>query len=183
MERKHAASTRLGKKDISNTSALPIAYVVPEVHLTVGPTGGEQFLPVGYDPRREVAMSVDPLPPGPRPVPGGEVDRDVGGSRSGSCRAASRDRAPGPLVVANTWMPGWSAVVDGVAAPVLRGNHCQQVVPLRSAGDHRIDLRYEAPGLARGMAVSGLALLGWGFVGLLAWWRGGWFRDDQGMRE
>ena len=59
---------------------------------------------------------------------------------------------------------GWSASVDGRAAPVLRVNHAQIGVPL-PAGRHRVALRYQARGawagawLAAG-AAAGLVLGG-----------------------
>jgi hypothetical protein len=70
--------------------------------------------------------------------------------------------APGLLVVADTWMPGWTAVVDGRPTAILRGNHAQRVIPLTDPGRHRIVLRYEAPGLARGLSITALALVAWG---------------------
>ncbi|MBV8313701.1 MAG: hypothetical protein JOZ53_01960, partial [Planctomycetaceae bacterium] len=69
--------------------------------------------------------------------------------------------APGLLVVADTWMPGWTAHVDGRPAPIFRGNHAQRVVPLPDPGRHEIVLRYHAPGLARGMALTGLSAVVW----------------------
>ena len=71
-------------------------------------------------------------------------------------------KAPGLLVVADTWMPGWTATVDRRAAAILRGNHAQRVIPLPEPGRHEVVLRYEAPGLWRGLAITEMALLGWG---------------------
>ena len=163
-----------------NTSALPMAYVVPAVHLIESPPRGRRWVPEGFDPRAAVAMPTDPLPPGPRA-------RFRPARWSGAWEDRDPDRvelhvtteAPGLLVVANTWMPGWSAVVDGVPAQVLRGNHCQQVVPLVGAGDHRVLLRYEPPGLARGACISAAALLGWGVFGVLAWLRSRRLRPNR----
>ena len=62
--------------------------------------------------------------------------------------------APGLLVIADTWMPGWTARVDGRPAPIYRGNHAQRVVTLPRPGPHEIELRYEPPGFASGLAVT-----------------------------
>jgi hypothetical protein len=68
-----------------------------------------------------------------------------------------RTQHPGLLVVADTWMPGWRATVDGKPVTVLRGNRCQRVVPLPAAGEHVVTMWYVAPGLAQ---AGGLALAG-----------------------
>ncbi len=52
-----------------------------------------------------------------------EVDRPR------SPRPRGHDRRPGLLVVADSWMPGWTARVDGVPVPILRGNHAQRSDP------------------------------------------------------
>jgi hypothetical protein len=54
--------------------------------------------------------------------------------------------APGLLVVADTWMPGWTADVDGRPAAILRGNHAQRVIALPDPGAHRIVLATRHPG-------------------------------------
>ena len=71
---------------------------------------------------------------------------------------------PGMLVVSQAWFPGWTATVDGRAAPVVRVDGLVQGVPV-GPGRHRVRLRYRAPGLGVGTAVSLVTL-----VGLLGWW-------------
>ena len=85
--------------------------------------------------------------------------------RAGRGRACVETQAPGLLVVANTWMPGWTATVDGAPARVYRGNHCQQVVAIRSGGSARgRDMALHPPGLGaaspshRGRSLSGRGL-------------------------
>ena len=53
---------------------------------------------------------------------------------------------------------GWRARVDGVPAPVLRANGKHRAVAV-NAGRHEVVLRYEAPGLLPGVAVSLLGLV------------------------
>jgi hypothetical protein len=109
-------------------------------------------------------MDRDPLPEGDRQpfTPAEWVLRDPD-----EVVILAETRAPGLLVVANTWMPGWSATVDGAPATVHRGNHCQQVVALPAPGRHEVVLRYVPPGLAAGRAVSGTSLALWSGFGLV----------------
>ena len=112
------------------------------------------------DPRQAVLMPADPLGP-------------VRGERQPFTPAAwlstDPDRvvlrvatdAPGLLVVADTWMPGWSAEVDGRPATVWRGNRSQRVVALPEPGRHEVVLRYRTPGLSLGMALTAVSALIW----------------------
>src|SRR5262249_20877032 len=117
----------------------------------------------GLDPRQVVVLPRDPLPPGGRQAftPATWTSRTPD-----TVLIEVSTRAPGLLVVGNTWMPGWEARVNGSREAVLRGNHAQQVVPLRSAGDHRVVLRYRPPGLVPGVAVSGASAVAWVLLGL-----------------
>jgi hypothetical protein len=72
--------------------------------------------------------------------------------RSASCRQARtlrRERAeivadtPGPavLVLADTYYPGWQAIVDGRGAPVLAANGLVRAAPLPEGG-HVVEMRF-----------------------------------------
>ena len=69
--------------------------------------------------------------------------------------------APGLLVIADTWMPGWSARVDGRPAPIFPGNLAQRVIPIELAGVHRVDLVYHPPGFALGCTISVVTAFAW----------------------
>jgi uncharacterized membrane protein YfhO len=69
--------------------------------------------------------------------------------------------APGLLVVADTWMPGWSAEVDGQVQKIIRGNRAQRVIALTKPGHHEVILTYQAPGLKIGLALSAVSALIW----------------------
>ena len=69
-----------------------------------------------------------------------------------------RSSAPGYLVVPDMWDPGWTASVNGAAVPVQRGDFNEQVVRL-PAGTSVVRMRYSPVGLAKGVALSVVALL------------------------
>ena len=69
------------------------------------------------------------------------------------------------LVVADTFLPGWQAAIDGRAAPLIRCNHCQRLVVLPTTAC-RVTMTYSAPGLALGFV---LALAATVFAGA-GWW-------------
>jgi uncharacterized membrane protein YfhO len=71
----------------------------------------------------------------------------------------ARSDAPGLLVVAEPWYPGWQARVDGDVAPCLPVNAWMRGVPL-AAGSHEVVLSFRSRWLAPGLALSALTLLG-----------------------
>ena len=66
---------------------------------------------------------------------------------------------PGYLVLADTWYPGWQAMVDGEAVPLLRANHAFRAVSLE-AGEHTVEMRYRSASVRWGGAVSIVTLIG-----------------------
>ena len=154
-----------------NPSALPRAYVVPRA--TVVPDGASVALAYFREtnPRESVVMNDDPLgqlAPGARqPFKAAQwvsidPDRPV---------LEVTTEAPGLLVVADSWMPGWTARVDGLLVPILRGNHAQRVIPILQPGRHTIAMNYWPPGFSLGCAITGVSALTWGllFVGFLTY--------------
>jgi hypothetical protein len=146
----------------ANPSALPRAYVVPRVEVAAeGPQTLARFATV--DAREAVLLPSDPLNArGPRQA-----------FTPASYRTTDPDRVevevttqhPGLLVVSDTWLPGWIAWVDGRKAAILRGNHAQRVVPLPQPGKHFVVMRFQAPGLSAGLALTGVS----GCFLVLAW--------------
>jgi len=63
---------------------------------------------------------------------------------------------PGWAVFAEVFAAGWSATVDGVAAPVIPADAAFRAVQV-PRGLHRIEMRYRPPGLDCGLALSALA--------------------------
>jgi hypothetical protein len=69
--------------------------------------------------------------------------------------------APGLVVLADSFYPGWRATVDGAPAPIVPTNHLFRGVPA-AAGVHRIRFEYRPTSVAIGAAASllGLVVLG-----------------------
>jgi len=64
------------------------------------------------------------------------------------------------LCLSVPYSAGWSAIVDGEKADILRGNYMFMAVPL-SAGHHNIEFHYRTPGIRLGMGITALS---WGIV-------------------
>ena len=144
-----------------NPTALPRAYVVPRAEVIEDDPALILSRFRSSDPRSAVLMSHDPLaglPADPRqaftPVTWMSHDPD-------RPMLEVFTEAPGLLVMADTWLPGWSALVDGRPTPIYRGNYAQRVIPLEQPGHHTIILRYSPPGLVLGGFISAVSGLIW----------------------
>ncbi len=105
-------------------------------------------------------------PAGPVPVVAGEVPLPPAVERRADTVTVQR-WAPdeslltvrashdGLLLVRQSWVPGWSATVGGVPAPVLPAAGVFFVVPV-PAGTHEVHLRYRTPGLVLGTGIAAL---------------------------
>ena len=61
--------------------------------------------------------------------------------------------APGLVVLADSFYPGWDATVDGVPAPILATNYLFRGVPV-PAGHHRVLFTYRPRSVATGAMLS-----------------------------
>jgi uncharacterized membrane protein YfhO len=73
--------------------------------------------------------------------------------------------APGYLVLADTWYPGWQVTVDGERVEFLRANYAFRAVSL-DAGDHIVEMLYQPLSVRLGMVVS----LGMLAIGVAVGW-------------
>jgi len=71
----------------------------------------------------------------------------------------------GILVVNSAFAPGWVATMDGRPWPLWRADFLVRAVPW-PAGRHVLEMRYQAPGLRVGIAVSLAALTAIAALGL-----------------
>jgi hypothetical protein len=78
--------------------------------------------------------------------------------------------AEGYLVLTDAWDPGWTVVVDGAAAPIVRADVIFRAVYLE-AGAHRVEFLYRPRAFYVGLVLSGigLALLGIAILGTVLW--------------
>jgi hypothetical protein len=87
-------------------------------------------------------------------------------------RATVAAAGPGELETIRAYLPGYRATVDGREVPVARSSEsiAQVAVP---AGTHVVELRYTGTGkLHLAAAISGLAWIALGWLGLQSWTRG-----------
>lgn len=65
---------------------------------------------------------------------------------------------PGVLLLADVWMPGWQARVDGIDTPVVRADIAFRAIPLQ-AGAHTIEFTYAPASVRIGGRLSLIALV------------------------
>ncbi len=156
-----------------NMQVMPRAYVAYQAR--VARTPAEEAAQVArrdFDPHREIVLGPLPVPSSARPAPPPPVENR--GRVHGLATVLVHERhrviieaeaaAPGLLVLADTFFPGWSATVDEKPRPIWPVNLAQRGVAL-SPGHHRITFIYRDRALIFGGCLSLCGLLG--LLGLL----------------
>jgi hypothetical protein len=122
----------------------------------------DAVLRLGFDPEQVVVLeNVDaslvsaPVAGAPKdvnePV---EILREI----NGHVELRTTRSEPGWLVLAQPWFPGWKARVNGVEAPIARGNYAFCAVRLER-GASRIDLDYDPGSFRLGALISAASAL------------------------
>jgi hypothetical protein len=138
--------------------ALGRVWVVPSAR-QVGP---DEMLAAladpAFDPTTEVLLehsdpnTWSPMSSLPHSASGVEYQIALQDTPNGVTIHAGLD-APGYLVVADTWYPGWRATVDGEEVELLRANYVFRAV-LLGAGDHVVRMLYQPLWLRAGAVLS-----------------------------
>ena len=147
-----------------NVRSLPRAFLVPSEGIDVIPDDGaalERIEQPGFDPAIRAVVDVRPAwPEGEASVPGKmRVTRIQ--SEFGETSVDAELESNALLVVSETHYPGWTALVDGRPAPLLRADYIFRGVPL-GPGKHTVRFRYAPASFRIGAAltaISGAALL------------------------
>ena len=126
-----------------------------------------QIIPTLLNPRMDYSRLVlftpeQPVFPAPVPqLPSPSPSRaSVSDWSPGAMRIVLEPPPPLPsyLLVSENWHPSWRAMVDGVAAPVLRGDFTLLTVPV-PAGTHVVQLAFRSPADRAGGWLSIVSLL------------------------
>lgn len=134
-----------------NLGALPRVWLAPEVITTAAPDGALALMrQPGFDPRRTAVVNAAT----PVSLPGAPDPGTVELTEYTPDRVVVRttQRAAALLVLADNLYKGWTASVDGRAAPILRTNHTFRgvVVP---AGEHEVVFRFRPADLYTGLYI------------------------------
>jgi hypothetical protein len=156
-----------------NTAALPRARIVHAAvpvrdsgqafaRLTEAAAGGSHAAAAGLADKIILEPSADGHPPPEATAVAAPASEDVqlvDGGDPDRVELVASLASPGWVVLADTFYPGWSVTIDGVATPIHPADLLFRAVFV-PAGTHRIVFRYDAPALHLGLvlAVVGLGL-------------------------
>jgi hypothetical protein len=157
-------------------------------HTTSAQDTARRLLDAAFDPDREILLY--DAPASVRPVV--DDSADAAASAAPGTAAIVRENTreividatatqDGFLLLADTFYPGWTAHVDGVATPIYRANHSVRAIQL-PRGRHEIRFTYDAPGFARGLRITAMAmalLLIWTSAAGFVRWRSGRARERE----
>jgi hypothetical protein len=171
-----------GRLDVhARPAPLPRAFVVPSAEtLENDDAVAARMIAADYDPRASVLFTSEVAEKRPELArtrgTGETVPRAVRFVRDDPDHIELEldDGPAGLLVLRDAALSGWRATIDGEPTEIARGNGFMRVVRA-PAGPHRVEFRYDTPGLRLGLWVTRLAFLA--LIGLtVAWVR---FRADE----
>jgi hypothetical protein len=130
-----------------NESVLPRAYVVGHALQVQGDVLGHLSR---LEPRQQVLLPADTLPPGERQA---FSEARIVSYSSSQVTVEAALTAPGYLVLSDLYYTGWSAEVDGQTARILPANVAFRAVALER-GEHTVRFTYSPPGAMLGAGVT-----------------------------
>jgi hypothetical protein len=154
-------------------TALPRAWVVPELEIVDDDaTMTQRAVKPEFAPRRQAIVTKATAEALPRLSADSQAGQRAVHFLFEDEKRLTMGVDSGPagyLVLADTWMPGWEASIDGASVPVLRGNVYQRILPLPGKACE-VRLRYRTPGLIVGLLLAAFGVL---LGGALLWraWR------------
>ena len=113
-----------------------------------------ELLRSGYDPRRFILLEEEPG----RRAGGGGGEARIVASGTGEVAVEAKLSAPGWLLLADAFAPGWTAAVDGKEVRIHRANYLLRAVFLEG-GTHRVVFSYRPPAFRIGALASLASLL------------------------
>ena len=141
-----------------NVRALPRAFLVPPEGIEVIPEDGaalERIEQPAFDPALRAVVDAGPVwPEGGTPGPGPSRVTGIR-SPSGETSVEVEVASKALLVVSETCYPGWTALVDGRPAPLLRADYIFRGVPL-GPGRHTVQFRYAPASFRLGASLTAI---------------------------
>jgi hypothetical protein len=125
---------------------LPRTYAVGAARVVEGMAALDAIVDDGFDPRRQVVLASGLAR---EPPPDFEGQSRIVSRRPDRLELEARLSADGYVVLLEGYDAGWSAMVDGRPAPVLRANVAFRAVAV-PAGRHRLEFRHRPRTLAWG---------------------------------
>ena len=110
----------------------------------------------GDAPTTAVLARDDEMPPLAQPPAGTAETVTIVGDEPEHVVVEATVASPALLVLTDTFYPGWTATVDGVAAAILRADHAFRAVAL-APGTHKVEFAYRPGSVRLGFAISGFA--------------------------
>jgi hypothetical protein len=139
-----------------NRTALPRAWMAYEVEVVATPEESlARLLDPAFDFRRQVVLEEaietnEDWQAGPATVEFLNYEANL-------VRLHVSTQHPGLLVLADTWMPGWKATVDGAPRPIHVADHAFRAV-IMPEGEHTVEFVYAPTGVRIGLWISGATL-------------------------
>jgi hypothetical protein len=136
-----------------NPHSLPRAFVTYQVHRAPPPDELLQRIArPDFDPLTEAYVESDSAYPSGVDPPRGHTATIVQDTPQ-TVEIEAHLLAPGLVVLADTYYPGWVATIDGAPAPILATNHLFRGVPTPT-GTHRIRFAYRPRALLLGAVLT-----------------------------
>jgi hypothetical protein len=151
------------------SNPLSRVWIVPQRRSVAPQDTLEALKDPAFDPATEVLLEAEPSEH-PRSQPTARASRILSlRDTPNAVTIRANLEAPGYLVLADTWYPGWKATVDGEQAELLRANHAFRAVKL-DGGTHTVEMVYRPRA-----AVFGV----WMSLGTLAAMTAGYLATDR----